>query len=235
LVSVHGLKRTQKSTDAKSVNSLLALSDLNAKIFNENHFMTQKTQMIHEKMKVNEIVLNFPPKAQKLRRAIKNFASFPHDLPEETLEIYLAKSGKNQSETAPFLKRLNDILEEQTVLNEVSFTEKAAIKLKEILSEEQKVGWGVKFADQPAACGAGFEYILEPSFHPDPTDRIFHSHGIEISVPSICIDRLIGSLIDFEEGFIDDNFTGLIKLGFTIANPNVKCTCDCGCSAGYGA
>ena len=41
-----------------------------------------RTKIIHEKMKVNEIVLNFPPKAQKLRRAIKNFASFPHDLPE---------------------------------------------------------------------------------------------------------------------------------------------------------
>jgi iron-sulfur cluster assembly accessory protein len=196
--------------------------------------MTNTMQIIHEKMKVNEIVLNFPSKAQKLRRAIKNFASFPHDLPQETLEVYLAKHGKNPSEADPFIKKLNDILEEQTNLSEVSMTEMAAVKLKEILSEEGKIGWGVKFADQPAACGAGFEYILEPSSHPNPMDKTFHSHGIEISVPSSCIDRLLGSLIDFEEGFIDDNFTGLIKLGFTIVNPNVKSTCDCGCSAGYG-
>ncbi len=192
-------------------------------------------QIIHEKMKVDEIVLNFPPKAQKLRRAIKNFASFPHDLPKESLEVYLAKHGKKGSEVYLLLKKLNEILEEKTIHNEISMTEKAALKLEEILREEGKMGWGVKFADQPAACGAGFEYILEPSSHRDPTHKIFHSHGVEISVPTLCIDRLLGSLIDFEEGFIDDNFTGLIKLGFTIVNPNVKSTCDCGCSAGYGA
>jgi iron-sulfur cluster assembly accessory protein len=197
--------------------------------------MMNRTQIIHEKMKVNEIVLNFPPKAQKLRRAIKNFASFPHDLPEETLEVYLAKNGKNQNEAAPFIQRLNEILEEPTVANQISITENAAAKLKEILNEEKKAGWGVKFADHPAACGAGFEYVLEPCSHPDATDMIFYSCGIEISVPSGCKERLLGSLIDFEEGFIDDNFKGLIRLGFTIANPNVKSTCDCGCSAGYGA
>ena len=191
-------------------------------------------QIIHKNMKINEIVLNFPPKAQKLRRAIKIFASFTHELPQETLEVYLEKQGKNRSEFDPFIKRLNDILQEPTNLNEVSLTEKAGAKLKEILSQEKKEGWGVKFADTPAACGAGFEYILEPCFQPDPADKTFYSQGIEISVPSACIKRLLGSLIDFEEGFIDENFTGLIKLGFTIANPNVKSTCDCGCSAGYG-
>jgi iron-sulfur cluster assembly accessory protein len=197
--------------------------------------MMNSTQAIHAKMKVNEIVLGFPPKAQKLRRAIKNFASFPHDLPDETLEAYLEKHGKSLNEAVPFIQRLNEILEEPTTLNAISMTEKAAAKVKEVLLEEKKVGWGVKFADNPAACGAGFEYVLEPVSSPDPTDHIYYSQGIAISVPSACIGRLMGSLIDFEEGFIDDNFTGLIKLGFTIANPNVKSTCDCGCSSGYGA
>ena len=195
----------------------------------------QKNQIIHEKMKVNEIVLNFPSKAQKLRRAIKNFASFPDNLPEETLEVYLAKNGRNPCDTIPFLNRLNEILEEQTVANVISLTEHAAAKIKQVLNEENKVGWGVKFADHPAACGAGFEYVLEPCCQPDPTDMIYYSQGVEISVPLASSKRLLGSLIDFEEGFIDDNFKGLIRLGFTIANPNVVTTCDCGCSAGYGA
>lgn len=197
--------------------------------------MSNKSQMIHKEMKVNEIVLNFPPKAQKLRRAIKNFASFPHDLPQETLETYLAKTGKNTIETDPFIKRLNDILEEQTNLNEVTLTEKAAAKIKEILLGEGRDRFAVKFADHPAACGAGFEYVFEPASQSNPSDRIFYSHGIEIYVPNSCIERLLGCLIDFEEGFIDENFKGLIKLGFTIVNPNVKTTCECGCSAGYGA
>jgi iron-sulfur cluster assembly accessory protein len=197
--------------------------------------MTDNTQVIHEKMKVNEIVLGFPPKAQKLRRAIKNFASFPHDLPDETLEAYLSKHGKTLSETGPFVKRLNEILHEPTILGTISLTEKAAEKIKEVLLEENKVGWGLKFADTTAACGVGFEYVLEPSDSPDPTDHRFYSQGIEICVSSGCIHRLLGSLIDFEEGFLDDNFKGLIRLGFTIVNPNIKTTCDCACSMGYGA
>ena len=197
--------------------------------------MTDKTQVIHEKMKINEIVLGFPPKAQKLRRAIKNFASFPHDLPDETLEDYLIKHGKNLSETGPFVKRLNEILHEPTILGTISLTVKAAEKIKEILLEENKVGWGLKFADNTAACGAGFEYEMEPIASPDPTDHRFYSQGIEISVPITSIHRLLGCLIDFEEGFLDDNFKGLIRLGFTIVNPNAKSTCDCACSMGYGA
>jgi iron-sulfur cluster assembly protein len=197
--------------------------------------MTDTTQVIHEKMKVNEIVLGFPPKAQKLRRAIKNFASFPHDLPDETLEAYLTKHGKSPSEMIPFVKRLNEILQEQTALGTISLTEKAAEKIKKILLEENKVGWGVRFADQAAACGAGFEYTLDPVSSADPADQRFFSQGIEISIPNASIPRLLGSLIDFEEGFLDDNFQGLIRLGFTIANPNIKSTCECACSSGYGA
>ncbi len=197
--------------------------------------MNNTTQIIHEKMRVNEIVLSFPPKAQKLRRAIKNFAFFPHELPVEPLEVYLAKQGKNPVETAPFVKRLNDILEEKTAINEVSLSEKAAEKLREILSKEEKNVWGVKFSDHAAACGAGFEYNLEPISDPDPTDNIFYSQGVAIAVPATSMGRLLGCLIDFEEGFVDEGFRGLIKLGFTITNPNAKRTCDCGCSFGYGA
>ena len=193
-----------------------------------------KVQTIHEKMKINEIVLSFPPKAQKLRRAIKNFASFPHDLPDETLEVYLAEHGKMPSETAPFVKRLNDILAEEPTLNTISITEKAALKIKEVLASEGKSDWGVKFADQFAACGAGYEYVFEPCAAEDPTDVLFYPHGIKICVAKESYPRLIGCLIDFEEGFIDNNFTGLIKLGFTIINPNAKKTCDCACSVGYG-
>jgi iron-sulfur cluster assembly accessory protein len=197
--------------------------------------MTNKTQIIHEKMKVSEIVLSFPTKAQKLRRTIKNFASFPDTLPQETLEDFLAKQGRVPSETDPFIQRLNNILEEETKPDVISLTEKAAEKLKEILREEKKEDWWIKFSDQPAACGAGFEYNLEPSSHPGPTDLTFCSNGINIFAPKECKARLLGCLIDFEEGFIDDNFAGLIKLGFTIVNPNAKTTCDCGCSAGYGS
>lgn len=192
-------------------------------------------QTIRKEMKVNDIILHFPPKAQKIRRAIKNFAFFFHDLPQETLEEFLNRQGKTQTDIDPFIKKLNDILGEQDCLDAISITEKALAKVRELLHEEGKIGWGLKFTDQPAECGAGFEYILEPCFKPDSTDITFNPRGIEIYVPNASLKRLLGSMIDYEEGFLDDNFTGLLRLGFTISNPNVKSTCECGCSTGYGA
>lgn len=197
--------------------------------------MNNKTSLIRKEMKVNEIILSFPPQAQKIRRTIRNFATFPNELPQESLETFLNKHGKNQSEIDPFVEKLNAILDEQVSIDQISFTAKASAKIKSLLNEENKNGWGIKYADQLAHCGAGFEYILEPCQGPTPNDITFYSQGIEIYTPRESIKRLIGSLIDYEEGFIDDNFQGFLKLGFTILNPNVKSTCDCGCSTGYGA
>lgn len=197
--------------------------------------MSNAAYVIRKEMRVNDIVLSCPSKAQKIRRAIKNFAFFPHELPQESLETFLTHNGKEQSDIDPLVQRLNAILKEETDVNRVTFSVEAAAMIKSVLQKEGKTGWGIKFADHPAACGAGFEYILEPCEKPSPEDIAFSSQGLEIYVPQACIKRLIGARIDFEEGYTDENFNGFLKLGCTVVNPNIKSTCDCGCSYGYGA
>ncbi len=191
--------------------------------------MDQAKQFIYKGMKIEEIILGFPQKAQKLRRTIKNIAPLIEDIHHETLEGFLVAHGKEPLEVEPFVDRLNAILQEQMNEGTISITDAAAAKFKE------EADCALKFADQVGSCGTGYEYILEPSASHESDDHIFFCKGVEIRVPSGSIKRLMGSVIDYVEGFEDDHFPGLLRLGFTIANPNVKSTCDCGCSTGYGA
>jgi Fe-S cluster assembly iron-binding protein IscA len=180
------------------------------------------SQMINKTMKIEEIILGFPQKAQKLRRMMRNVLPCAEDLPNEPLEVFLLNRGKKGVEIELFVKTLNDVLEEQTDPHRINFTEKAASKFKELFRTEGKTHWGLRMADQPAKCGTGFEYVLEISSSPSTEDQIFYSHGLEIYSPRESLKRFLGSVIDYEESPIDDHhFTGLLKDGFLISNPKV--------------
>ena len=90
-------------------------------------------QKINKTMKIEEIILGFPQKALKLRRAMRNVLSCAGDLPNEFLETLLIQQGKDQVEIELFVNRLNDVLVEQVDLHNISITEKAAIEFKKFL------------------------------------------------------------------------------------------------------
>lgn len=119
--------------------------------------MDQAKQFIYKGMKIEEIILGFPQKAQKLRRTIKNIAPLIEDIHHETLEGFLVAHGKEPLEVEPFVDRLNAILQEQMNEGTISITDAAAAKFKE------EADCALKFADQVGSCGTGYEYILEPS------------------------------------------------------------------------
>lgn len=185
-------------------------------------------------MRIEEIILGFPQKALRLRRAMRNFLSCSEELPNEQLDTFLASQGKRSEDVDALVKKLNDVLQETADPTCISITEQAASKLKEFLFSEGRGNWGVKIADQPAVCGTGYQYVFEPSQQPSSEDQVFVSHGVEIYAPRGSLRRFLGSLIDYEEGPIDgDHFTGLLGAGFIISNPNIKTTCACGCSLMY--
>ncbi len=190
--------------------------------------------MITQKMLVEDIIKGFPHKGQKLRRVMRSFLSCNEDLPNVPLESYLNAKGRTSADVDSLVQKLNGVLQESGDPARISITEQAALKLKEVLNSEGKGSWGVKVADRPATCGAGYEYIFEPSEHPSVEDQVFLSNGVEIYAPQASLKRFIGSLIEYEEGPVDDDrFPGLLGAGFTISNPNVKTTCACGCSNMY--
>ncbi|OJV09481.1 MAG: hypothetical protein BGO14_03500 [Chlamydiales bacterium 38-26] len=106
----------------------------------------------------------------------------------------------------------------------MSITARAAKKYLDILQEDGKPGWGIRFEERMAGC-SGFEYVLDFSEKAEENDEVFVSNGIEIHVEKNMVPRLLGSEIDYVDG--------LQGAGFKISNPNVRSSCGCGSSHNY--
>lgn len=178
-------------------------------------------------MTIEEILGMFPYKAQRLSQEITNAGLHCigcHAAVWETLEAGMYSHGKNEEQIEELVNRLNNLLEEKVDLSSILITPRAASKFLEILSDEGKQGWGMRFAEEMAGC-SGFEYVLDFSEKAADDDTIFESNGIEIHIKTAMVPRLLGSEIDYVEG--------LRGAGFKISNPNVRSSCGCGSSHNY--
>lgn len=188
---------------------------------------TQAGKKIHRHMTIEEILSLFPYKAQKLSQEITNAGLHCVGCQAatwETLEAGMYGHGMTDEAIERLLGRLNALLEEEIDTTTITITKRAAQKYLEILAEEGKQGWGLRFAERMAGC-SGFEYALDYSEKALPDDTTFESMGIQIHVNNAMVGRLLGSEIDFVDG--------LHGSGFKISNPNVKASCGCGSSHNY--
>lgn len=183
---------------------------------------------INRHMTIDQILAMFPHKAQRLSQEITNAGLHCigcHAATWETLEAGMLGHGMNDEAIERLTHRLNNLLEEQESDPEtISMTKRAAAKYMQILEEEGKQGWGMRFGHKMAGCN-GFEYILDYSDKAGSDDEIFISHGVQIHVDKGMIKFLRGCEIDFVDG--------LQGSGFKISNPNVKSACGCGTSHNY--
>ena len=97
----------------------------------------------------------------------------------------------------------------------------AASKISELLTEEGKVGSGLRVFVQGGGC-SGFQYGLMIEEGGGEADQVFESNGVRLFVDPVSISYLKGAEVDFV-----DTVTGG---GFTIKNPNAVSTCGCGSS-----
>lgn len=189
--------------------------------------MTTTGQKISREMTIESILSLFPNKAQRLAHEITNAGLHCvgcHAATWETLEAGMLGHGLKDEDIERLLGRLNALLEEEADADTISMTPRAAKKYKEILEEDGKQGWGVRFEERMAGC-SGFEYALDYSEKALEDDEIFLSQDIEIHVKKSTVSRLLGSEIDYIDG--------LNGSGFKISNPNVKSACGCGSSHNY--
>ncbi len=100
----------------------------------------------------------------------------------------------------------------------ITVTEIAAVKVKELLAQEEKDN-GLRVFVQGGGC-SGFQYGLMLNEGDGPGDQVFESNGVKVIVDPISITYLNNAVVDFIE-----NDTGG---GFTIKNPNATSTCGCG-------
>lgn len=193
-----------------------------------NQTPTSKT--IHKDMTIDEILGMFPHKAQRLSQEITNAGLHCvgcHAATYETLEVGMLGHGLSHDAMNRLISRLNALLEEKVESfddSTVHLTPRAASKYLQILDEEGKQGWGMRFSEVMAGCN-GYEYVLDYSEKALATDDTYESHGVQIHVNKTQAPKLKGSVIDFVEG--------LRGSGFKVSNPNVRSSCGCGTSHNY--
>lgn len=67
---------------------------------------------------------------------------------------------------------------------------------------------------------SGFAYALEFVDQPNPEDRCFEAHGVQIVVDPKSLAMLDGTELDFVREGLNE--------GFKFHNPNAKANCGCG-------
>jgi iron-sulfur cluster assembly accessory protein len=187
----------------------------------------QNPKKITRTMTIEEILSLFPNKAQRLSHEITKAGLHCvgcHAATWETLEAGMLGHGMVDADIERLLDALNKLLLEESDPETIVITPRGASKYLEILAEENKQGWGLRFDDKLAGC-SGFEYILDYSEKANEDDDIFVSNGVEIHVKKSKTKRLLGSEIDYIDG--------LQGSGFKVSNPNAKSSCGCGSSHNY--
>lgn len=104
----------------------------------------------------------------------------------------------------------------------VTITPKAAVKLKELIAQENKDTQipetaGLRLYVQGGGC-SGFQYGLSIEREPVENDSIIESNGVKIFIDPISIRYLNDAEVDYNED----------SGGFSIKSPNATSTCGCG-------
>ena len=111
-------------------------------------------------------------------------------------------------------------------MGEITVTELAATKLREILEEEGETGTALRIAITAGPHG-GPGYSLSLDGQTNQSDLLMHSNGVQIVVDQDSLPLLQGSEIDYMDG--------LMRSGFVINNPNIESGgCACGGTCGCG-
>ena len=111
------------------------------------------------------------------------------------------------------------------MVNGISVSEVAALKLKEVMSDEGQGDSYLRIVVMPGA-GGGAQYMLSLEENVKSTDSIIDASGVGLVVDNDSLPLLDGSEIDYVDG--------LMKSGFVINNPNFLSEGGGGCGCGGG-
>ena len=101
----------------------------------------------------------------------------------------------------------------------IQVTERAVTKIKTLLENENKSGFGLRIAVQGGGC-SGFQYGLSFESAEKPNDEVLEIDGLKVFVDAMSKDYLKEATVDYVES--------LQGSGFKIENPNSTASCGCG-------
>jgi len=102
----------------------------------------------------------------------------------------------------------------------VSLTERAVVRIKELIAAEQRDGQGLRVKVVGGGC-SGLQYKVDFDA-PKSTDKVFERDGAKVLVDMKSLLYLTGTELDYKDE--------LMQSGFVFQNPNVKQSCGCGAS-----
>ena len=101
------------------------------------------------------------------------------------------------------------------------FTEAAALKVKELIEEENNPDLKLRVFVSGGGC-SGFQYGFTFDENLDEGDTVVENCGVKLLIDPLSFQYLVGAEIDYTEG--------LEGAQFVIRNPNATTTCGCGSS-----
>lgn len=101
------------------------------------------------------------------------------------------------------------------------FTDSAAAKVKDLLTEEGNPELKLRVFVQGGGC-SGFQYGFTFDEAVNDDDTVLDKEGVQLLVDPMSFQYLVGAEIDYKED--------LEGAQFVIRNPNASTTCGCGSS-----
>ena len=101
----------------------------------------------------------------------------------------------------------------------IKLSDKAANRIKEIISNAEKETLGVRVGVKSGGC-AGMEYVLEYAKNINPNDEMIEDKGVKVFIDPSAIIYLLGTEMDYKK----DEFSS----SFVFNNPNETERCGCG-------
>lgn len=151
-----------------------------------------------------------------------------HVSPYESLEDGFRGHGMNEDEIQGALQKLNEVivsngsspsLSIEVENAHLTLTDKAAEKIKEFLTKEQKKA--LRIGVVPGGC-SGYKYSMELEDESSPQDFVVEQKGVQLVIGKSSAAKLDGVSIDYVES--------LQGSGFKIENPHASKSCGCGSS-----
>ena len=101
----------------------------------------------------------------------------------------------------------------------ITLTDNAAIRIKEIMSNDESKSIGVRVGVKSGGC-AGMSYIMEYAKEINPNDEVIEDKGVKVFIDPGAIMYLLGTEMDYKK----EQFSS----SFIFKNPNETERCGCG-------
>ena len=101
----------------------------------------------------------------------------------------------------------------------IKLSDKAASRIKEIMSGAENKSLGVRVAVKSGGC-AGMSYVMEYTKEINPNDEVIEDKGVKVFVDAAAVMYLLGTEMDYKKEELSSTFV--------FNNPNETERCGCG-------